>query len=134
MRSLALNIIIIIINFALISAVRQAEDTFKVDIEVGDKNISCTFTMVFQGTTVNLKMSKAILSSRAKKTMNFNDLKIKSDSSGNIYTVKMMIKRRSTKVKLEKVVLKLATSPPECKFILDFSLAGCMYCPATVPT
>ena len=120
MRSLALNIIIIIINFALISAVRQAEDTFKVDIEVGDKNISCTFTIVFQGTIVNLEKSKAILSSRAKKTMNFNDLKIKSYSSGNIYTVTMMIKRRLKKVKLEKVVVKLATPPPECKFIPDF--------------
>ena len=133
MRSLALNIIIIIVNFALISAVRQAEDipvkitkiiqetdTFKVDIEVGDKNISCTFTIVFQGTIVNLEKSKAILSSRAKKTMNFNDLKIKSYSSGNIYTVTMMIKRRLKKVKLEKVVVKLATPPPECKFIPDF--------------
>ena len=52
--------------------------------------------------------------------MNFNDLKIKSESSGNIYTVKMMIKRRSKKVKLEKVVVKLATPPPECKLIPDF--------------
>ena len=62
--------------------------------------------MVFQGLTVNLKRSKAVYS-KAKKTTTVNDLDIISESSGNIFSITMLIKKGSTKGKLRKVVLEL---------------------------
>jgi hypothetical protein len=78
--------------------------------------------MVFHGTIVNLKQSKAILSSKVKKTRLVKDRKIMSTSSGNIYNITMKIRRGSTKGLFKRIVVKLAPTPPECKFIPDYYL------------
>ena len=92
----------------------QETEKFEYDIEVGKEKIHCTFTMVFQGSTMNLKRSKAVCS-KAKKTTTVNDLDIISESSGNIFSITMMLKRGSTKGKLRKVVLKLQTTTTTTK-------------------
>ena len=80
--------------------------------------------MVFQGTTVNLKQSKAICS-RAKKTKTYKDKKIESPYSGNIYTITMKIRRGSTKGWFKTVGLKLAPTPPEFACVIDVGENGC---------
>ena len=79
------------------------------DIGEGSGKISCTFAMVFQGIIVDLKESKAICS-KPKITENVKGLEIMSDSSGNIFTINMRVKKGSTKGSLKKVVIKLATT------------------------
>ena len=80
--------------------------------------------MVFQGTTVNTKQSKAICS-RAKKTKTYKDKKIVSPSSKNIYNITMKIRRGSTKGWFKYVVLKLAPTPPKFACVIDVGDNGC---------
>ena len=80
--------------------------------------------MVFQGTTVNTKQSKAICS-RAKKTKTYIDQKIVSPSSRNIYNITMKIRRGSTKGWFKRVGVKLAPTPPEFACVIDVGENGC---------
>ena len=65
--------------------------------------------MEYQGSAVQLKKCKATCS-KAKKTTTVTGLVIKSESSGNIFTITMTVKKGATKGIFKKVDLELVTA------------------------
>ena len=65
--------------------------------------------MEYQGSAVQLKKCKATCS-KAKKTTTVAGLVIKSDSSGNIFTITMTVKKGATKGIFKKVDLELVVT------------------------
>jgi hypothetical protein len=84
----------------------QETDQFTQELVKGNEKISCAFKMVFEGTTVDLKTSQVYCTLPITVTL-VKAYEIRSDFTGNVFTITIRIIRRSGKGVLQIATLQL---------------------------
>ena len=89
---------------ALLPLALGETDTFKADVVAGKVELSCSFTMIYTKTKVDIKKSKGKCN-KSKKGAKVNGVEVTS-KSGVVYTMTMSVAKNGA-VKFQKVSMAL---------------------------
>ena len=96
---LFLTLLAVVLPFAIAET-----ETFKADVVSGKTKLKCSFTMVYKGTKVDTRKSKAKCSG-AKSTTRVSNAEVTS-TSGIVFTISMVVPKSGT-AKFQRVSMTL---------------------------